>query len=1264
MLSPLQVRNDDIKLLRDTQLVELLYQLINLELSAHSIHKYDSRVPLSIYIPDGGIDGQAKWTDGPESTDWLPSRLVGFQAKATEMAPADCEAEVLDKAGRLKSEVRALVEANGVYALFLGRDCVEKSKRVRIIKFEQAIVGAARKEGLTLVAKPTVRIYDANDIATWTNKYPAAVSKVFGFLRRGGAAALTWGELAGYPGNESVFVQEDEARQRVIAGLKAASNGSRKVTRLLGASGLGKTRLLLEAFRPPKDAATDPDQARLSSSFCYLQLAKHPDVERVLLEWRRLNCAGLVIVDDCPIELHERLTDEILRSDSRLSIITIGNDAVETAYVGTQTSVLTVLPASDELIEAILALTFATLSGEDCGFIARELAQGYPLMALRMAEARLNGAPLTARITPQILAKAYGRPVAPDSKAAKVIAACALFESVGIEGEMAHEREFVRTTFCPDVSTEDFYAELVEFVKSGALTRYGRIVQVRPRPLAIRLAADWWERCAPERAEAIVTLDFPDALSQAFCARLRMLDFVPSLAEVAKGLCGASGPFGQAKVLTSDLGSQLFRAIAEVNPEAAISGLTRALDGQNVDALKSIEGAPRRNIVWALEKLAFWERTFSASIACLAQLAIAENENYSNNATGVLSRLFTVLLSGTQAPLSLRQSELFRMARSDDMALRRIAVEALDKALTTDNFIGTAGGRSQGSSGPLKEYRPKLWQEVFDYWQCCLGELSAMVVSESPLSQLAARTIASHIRGLTRIGRIDDVEAALRQVVEAHGPVWPEALDAVRGVLRYDLSSTPPEAEQRIRRWIDLLTPTQLPEKIRLIVTEAPFEHEESEQGSWADIAAQRAEQLGLECGRAWKEKFDLFQLIMEGGQRQAFSFGRGLALGSAFSGELLERLLSRFSNITRERRNALLLAGWMSGLDNAEPPACDRLFEFLAGHSEYSKFLPSIARGIKLSDARIEVLTGLINGRSIEPDQLYGLSYGQAMSDVSNSVLVALSRALASTGTEGAWVALDILFMRSHGQPDHASELTAEFTELLSLKGLLAKSRRQLDLHIFETVAKRLIPDSPDLGRHIAAELVEAIVTDGDLNHIFVQNMFEVLLAQQGASCWPVLKNALTTGDRLGRWRLAASLRDPIGHREFQRIPASHLPLELLRQWCLEAPDSAPQLVADLVQLIQFEASPPRLSDAVMMLLNEAGDSEAVLSSLSAGLNTFMWSGSPAPFYNRLINLMEPLKNHGRARVVQWAFEMIRTATANRDQQLLDDQEQDAGRW
>ncbi|MEO8124049.1 MAG: hypothetical protein ABI633_08370, partial [Burkholderiales bacterium] len=237
--SPLHVTNDDIKVLKDGQLVALLWRLVNLELAANQIEKYDSQVPLSIYIKDGGIDGGARWTDGPDKTDMFPGRTVGFQAKATDMSEAACSAEVRNKDGTLKPQVRKLIERGGAYVLFLGRDCVGQSKDPRIAAIKTAIESASEFAGGAKAAACDVYIYDATDIAGWVNTFPAAVAAVFEYLGKHGAGAHTWAELSGYPSFELPFAEVDKGRVGIIESLRVAATGERNVTRIIGASGLG-----------------------------------------------------------------------------------------------------------------------------------------------------------------------------------------------------------------------------------------------------------------------------------------------------------------------------------------------------------------------------------------------------------------------------------------------------------------------------------------------------------------------------------------------------------------------------------------------------------------------------------------------------------------------------------------------------------------------------------------------------------------------------------------------------------------------------------------------------------------------------------------------------------------------------------------------------------------------------------------------------------------------------------------------------------------
>ena len=1267
MASPIQATNEDIKHLRDSQLVHLLWQLVYLELTASGVEKYDSQVPLSIYIKDGGIDGLARWAGGPEKTAMLPCRIVGFQAKATDMSEAACAAEVRATKGSLKPQVRSVVEQGGVYVLFLGRDCVGASKDPRIAAVKKAIEDASKVGGGSALTAPDVYIYDASEIAAWVNSYPAAVAVLFDFLGKPGAGASSWMELSGYGAFENPFASADDKRAEILQSLRSVAATQRSVTRITGTSGLGKTRLVLEAFRPPVDAAKDPAQAQLSSHFCYLNPSRTENVVGLVRAWRRSNSTGTVVVDDCPLELHEALSEEVRRGDSRLALVTIGNDLDPSPYVGTSTTLLCLEAASSNLIQELLDTSFKSLQEEDRRFIASDLAQGYPLMAMLTAVARLNDAPLSARLTPAVLAKLLGKDVAESSRPTQVISACALFDYVGIDEEVADEREFVRSTFCPHVSKEEFYADLIEFQKRGVVTRYGRVAQVRPKPLAIRLAADWWEKCSPERAEEIVQLKFPAALADAFCERLRMLDFVPALRSISEKLCSRSGPFGQAKVLSSELGSQLFRAVAEVNPVHAVGALESAFAGWSQEKLSKLDGGARRNLVWALEKLAFWEETFPRSLAFLTRLAAVENEHWSNNSTGVLKRLFMVLLSGTQATLAVRLPLLVQMARSNEIGVRRIAIAALENALTSSNFTGTSGPEIQGSGGPKPQYRPKTWGEIFDYWRQCIDELVRLSKDDADLGDDAAAAIASHIRGLAQHGRLDDIERVLREVGNErrkNGKVWAQAVDAVKDVLKYDLGGAPAGTEIRVREWLNILAPVDIAQRLKLVVTEAPFDHAEETDGNWVDVAARDAEQFGREVGADWVSVVEYLGIVIQGEQRQAYAFGRGMAKGSGFSADLYTAVLSALREVALERRNTALLSGWLAAIDEQEPHTCDRLFVEIATQAPIRQSLPSVARGLKLNDFRVAALRELLEGEHIALNQLYGLSSGQAMSGVSVGCVSALSHALVQRGTDGAWVALDMLFMYSYGNPTLVEALQCQFTDVVLAPGMFTSERATRDSHEYEVSAVRLVKKSSEIARQLAEELCAAIAGGSHIGSHLTEKLLAALLEYQPAATWPILRRALVESDRVVRWKLSDALGSParMGDRA---SPIDKLDRQVLREWCLSEPVVAPPLVARLIGAIEKDKDDVwRLSGSAQMLVDDFGDSAGVLDALGASLHTFSWAGSLVPFYERLMAVVAPLLTHQREAVRVWARRMVDGAKESRDKEAQRDEEQKLGRW
>ena len=241
-----KITYEEIEMLNQLQLTELLLMLLRLEANRNSLFQSGIDVPLKIDVSDGGEDGRIKWHGGSQRTDWIPDRFTIFQCKATKMPAAKCKAEVCkEKSKELKDRVKEVLDAGGTYVLFYGRQCNTHHCHPRI----KAIRTAIGKSGANYAKTAKIEIYDAQRIANWCNQYAAAVACVCegsGFQLPVGLK--TWRELANFPDHRFQFFT-NQILDASIKQLRSAISQQKAIVRVEGLSGLGKTRLVLEAFR-------------------------------------------------------------------------------------------------------------------------------------------------------------------------------------------------------------------------------------------------------------------------------------------------------------------------------------------------------------------------------------------------------------------------------------------------------------------------------------------------------------------------------------------------------------------------------------------------------------------------------------------------------------------------------------------------------------------------------------------------------------------------------------------------------------------------------------------------------------------------------------------------------------------------------------------------------------------------------------------------------------------------------------------------------
>ena len=122
-----------------------------------------------------------------------------------------------------------------------------------------------------------------------------------------------WDSWARFPFARFRYVPGDPARDSALVQLRSHfSGGPRRIARIVGLSGLGKTRLALEIFRPPEHSQDDPAQQMLCDQVVYLDAeTSGQEVLRGVQSWRSESKSGVLVVDNCDQRLHQKLVEHV-----------------------------------------------------------------------------------------------------------------------------------------------------------------------------------------------------------------------------------------------------------------------------------------------------------------------------------------------------------------------------------------------------------------------------------------------------------------------------------------------------------------------------------------------------------------------------------------------------------------------------------------------------------------------------------------------------------------------------------------------------------------------------------------------------------------------------------------------------------------------------------------------------------------------------------------------------------------------------------------
>ncbi|WOI37408.1 hypothetical protein R1T43_19810 [Alteromonas sp. CI.11.F.A3] len=1032
--------------------------------------------------------------------------------------------------------------------------------------------------------------------------------------------------------------EEDEARREAFLALSAAMNSESCFVRLTGLSGLGKSRLLLE-YKNRSNLEDD--------TFVIFNGAENNHaVEDALKSVSESGAEGIVIIDNCSVELHNYATNAFGINKSPLKLVTTYFYHEETKKLKNSIRIKLEKLGADSvtnIIDSRLPELTPSLKKQLEKFI-----EGFPLLAqMTIKELQQEGQVTTAFDESDLVEKLINGDGTISAKNRELLKVFSLFDYFRFQKapseDVNEDAEFLKRIAGVDQIT--FENTITTFNQKELINCTGSLARVVPKPLALNLAMEWWRSSALDRQREIV-LNLPDMLTDSFCDQIRYLDSSVNVQSFVEDFCSANRPFGQAELLLSKQGSRLFRALVEVNPAVTNMQLYRVFTHLTDSEIAAIDGDVRRNLVWALEMLVFHQSCFDKAAWCLFKLAQYENENFSNNAQGQFSQLFRWQLSGTEADFNQRLTVLNRALALNIENADTVIIEAVKSAIDNRGGSRTIGAEFQGTRAALEEWMPKRYEEIYDYWQNLLIILVVIVRRERLVEQVKD-AFGQSIRGLIRFSMPERLDSFVKEVVALTGKYWPSAAQSITHALHYDIEGMKPEQKALLESWGELLAPDKnsVEEKLKLIVLDPSKEYIKDDSGEYRDLAAEDAIQLAKEFKSNFTGLYQYFNLLMTfSEQKQSWIFGKQLIAEidsvDEFFDEVLEYLRSHNGVITR------FFSGLLSGLYSKDLKKWKVLIEAIGTEEKLIEYYPDAIVTGKLEVSNLDVFIALIKAGSLPSHTALILIYGKATEHLSEKDVANFCSSLSKVDAIGTWVALEIVNIYAHGRNDIDFTKIAPTTVHLVLHVSFNKNDRVRQVgsyHWLKSVNQLLKSQNAEFSLKLCVHIINQ-VNSSDVSYSevwdYLREAFYKAFEVNGSYIWPKIKDRFTDRYSSNRYKLLELLGSGNSHRGRDTCIFDILEANAVVDWCND--ELALLIVARSISMFINRGEERVVNPLILMLIAEFYDSKSFLNEISANFSSRSWVGSLIPHLQSDKDVITPLKQSENANIRNWASYFI----------------------
>jgi hypothetical protein len=1227
------VRNEHLTRLSADGAVLFLADLLRAETRRIGLPVTAVKISNRTHVPDGGVDASID-AAVPQDSGLAKAGTTVFQVKAGDFKPWQ-RAVVRDELfGRhpasrdfLGAPVRACMDAGGRYVLVCTGIDLTVDQRTKAI--DQILAAFAECE----YPDSHVDVLSQNQIIALLQALPSLSLDING---NGSGPFETYRRWADDDQMRVAF-KPGEPQAALISGLADALrlHDAAIHVHVRGEAGIGKTRLALEALR----------QDDLAPLVIYCD-GPSKIRDSVLLDalLREDNPFSLIlVVDECDADTRSMLWDKLKHAGPRVKLVSIYSDFDDTT--GNITCVTAPPLDDDKIIEILQEYLPAAESARRWA----EFCSGSPRVAqvvgrnLKYNPHDLLKSPDTVRIWDRYVVGA-DKANSPEVQQRKIVLRrLALFKRFGFGSAVIAEAKAIAALCAQDDPSITWarFEEIIHDLKARKILQGETTLYITPKLLHIKLYVDWWDIHGGSFVLDDIEKAVPPRLLDWFFEMSKYAEESQTAQRVFKTLLDENGPFQQSGLLKDPRGARFLLSLSEAAPATALQALQKTVGTWNKDELLAFtEG--RRQVVWALERIAVWRALFPEAARLLLGLAEAENETWSNNATGVFADLFAPgqsPVAPTEAPPEERFPVLREALLHESKECRRIALLACGRALQTGHFVRMAGAEHQGLKRQPQLWTPKTWGEVFDayrrVWHLLRERLELMPQDER---EQALEVMLSHARGLTHMANLAPmVTDTLAELLTKPWVDQRKVIRVVETVLHYDAEGYEPSVRDAWTHLQKSLVTDGFPSLMRRYAGMDLLEDRFDEDGQHTNKAQPKIEALAQQAlASPGLLKPELAWLTTEEA-KNGYSFG--LSLGMRDKGfSLLPMLLDAQRNATANR-NVSFLGGYLRALHEQDQDSWELVMDSLAADPMLRTSLPELTWRSGLTDRAAARILELAKAGGATVSDLRLFSYGGVIQQLSPERFAEWIGFLLGAGSQAAAACAvglcHFYYLMGERKPEIPKGLVFD---VLTAPALFAPSEDRSNAtredYEWTEVATAYADQYAERAVDLVNLMLEHFREDGTIvgaYHSQTNKVLDEVLRRHPIELWQ---------------RIAAYLGPPVDsrafhiHRWLRDGALASVPADPVWRWVEQDVETRARYVAEFVPSA-FPGDDKAVSAREVLV--RYGSREGVRSSLMANFSTETWWGPESSHAQQKLDRIRSWREgETNANVLQWLNEYM----------------------